>query len=383
MRTRLTRGVLTSHRATRVAFVVIIVFVTAQMGWWIYFMSRYVADVSANKIAGLEREAEALNLLLEQGAAPRVSAALAEQPYLHLVTGGRGVEVEPQALGDFLADQRRVIRMLAFEGPFFVLVVMAGLFVIARNLRAERELKRRQRNFLDAIGHEYKTPVSTLRLLIETMQIRALAPEKLQSYLHTMSLEVDRLERTGEQVLATARLEAGAEVSARGGAELTTLIADVLEGSRHAYEARGARLNLHAAGEPLPVEADPDDVATILENLVDNAIKYTPGPTKPVDVHLDRQGDWARLRVVDAGSGVPEGERTRVFERFYRVGNELTRTAPGLGLGLYLVGRVAASLGGRVRLDAGEGGGTVVTVLLPLSEPGAHQVRPAGAGAAA
>jgi len=357
---------LTSRAATRIAFGVIIAFVTAQMSWWLFFQQRYVSEVSTDTVESLEREAESLNQLLALGAVEQVDVLLSERPHLRLANDGLSVELAAESLGEFLHQQRRVVRMLAFEGPFFVLVVMTGLFIIGRSLRLERELKRHQRNFLDAIGHEYKTPISTLRLLIETLQLRTLAPAKLQEYLQSMRLEVDRLERTGQQVLATARLEAGAPPERREPHDLTELVRHVIARSRPALEANGARLDLTTSDGPLPVRAVLDDVSILVENLLDNALKYTPAAEKSVTVQLERQGNWALLSVEDRGPGIPDRERALVFERFYRVGNELTRTATGLGLGLYLVRRAAEGLGGHVEIDNAEQGGARVTIRLPL-----------------
>lgn len=357
---------LTSHRATRVAFVVIIAFVTAQMAWWIYFQVQFVNQVSNATIAGLQREARTLNALLQEGASEQVRALLADQPHLLLNAAGTEVSVDESALAEYRAEHRSVVRMFAFEGPFFVLVVMLGLFIIARNLRLERDLKRRQSNFLDAIGHEYKTPISTLRLLIETMQLRNVKPEKLQEYLRSMSAEVDRLEHTGQQVLATARLEAGTPMGGREQRDLSDMVDEVMARSASVLEARGAELELQLHAEALPVLATYDEITVILENLLDNAIKYTPEPVKSIGVRVDRAGRWARLSVEDNGTGIPENERANVTERFYRVGNELTRTATGVGLGLYLVRRAVEALGGTLQLLDGSEGGTLVTVLLPV-----------------
>lgn len=375
------RRAFTSRTATRIAFVVIVAFVTAQMAWWIYFQQRYVGEVSRNTVASLEREIESLNRLLALGAVGVVDELLLDRPHLRLAAGGGSVELAAESLDAFLTDQRRVVRMLAFEGPFFVLVVMTGLFIIGRSLRFERELKRRQRNFLDAIGHEYKTPISTLRLLVETLQMRTLPPAKLQEYLQSMSLEVDRLEETGQQVLATARLEAGAPPEHRELNDLSVLVHRVIERTRSVQEARGARVELVTGGGRLPVRAGLDDVSLLVENLVDNAVKYTPGPEKVVIVRLERQGNRALLSVEDRGPGIPERERALVFERFYRLGNEMTRTATGLGLGLYLVQRAAEALGGRVEIQDAERGGARVLVSLPLEASVAVAARAAEPGA--
>lgn len=374
------RRFLTSPAATRVAFGVVIVFVTAQMAWWVYFQATYVAEVSSDKVASLEREAVALDQLLAAGAGARVQELLAEQPQLRLNASGTAVEVDEEALEAFRREHRSVVRMFAFEGPFFVLVVMAGLFIIARNFRLERDLKRRQRNFLDAIGHEYRTPISTLRLLIETAQLRELEPQQLQRYLASMSTEVDRLEQTGRQVLATARLEAGSVQEPRPLNDLVTLVREVLSRESAVTITRGADLDVRLSADPLHVRATEVEMALVLENLLDNAVKHASLPSRRVTVRLVGAGRWASLSVEDDGEGIPASERESVFERFYRAGDELTRQAPGLGLGLYLVRRTVEELGGRVRLEAGAAGGARVTVLLPLETAAVTQRRAAQAG---
>lgn len=350
----------------------IIAFVTVQMAWWIFFQTRYVGQVNGSALAGLEREAGTLNALLQVGATDRVASLLTDQPHLGLAADGASVVVTQQAREALLREQRRVVRMLLFEGPFFVLVVMTGLYIIGRNLRLERELKRRQRNFLDAIGHEYRTPISTLRLLVETMQLRDVSPPKLQEYLRSMSAEVDRLEHTGQQVLATARLEAGDAPADPQEHELGELVRQAVKRSTAWAASRGAAIDLRISPQALPVKIESADLVTILDNLIGNSVKYSPGPIKPVTITVAQQGPWAQLSVEDAGSGIPEGERAHVFDRFYRLGNEMTRTAPGLGLGLYLVQRTVEAVGGQVRLQSGAAGGTLVTILLPLSPAAAR-----------
>ncbi|MCC6312146.1 MAG: HAMP domain-containing histidine kinase [Trueperaceae bacterium] len=346
---------------------------TVQMAWWIYFFSGYVSQVSHGTLDSLQREVEALNRMLDAGD-PGVIQLMATRPHFRFDGSGR-VVLDDSAVSQFERDQGKVVRMLAFEGPFFVLVVMTGLFIIARSLRVERELKQRQQNFLDAIGHEYKTPLGSLRLLVETLQLRRVTPEKLQEYLGTMGSEIDRLEHTAQQVLATARLETGAPHLAMERHELGALVRELAESALPGLGSRGGEVDVVTPREQLFVTADRSLVAVLLENLLDNAVKYTPGPQKLVEVRVRRAGAAAVVEVDDRGLGIPEKELRLVFDRFYRVGNELTRTAPGIGLGLYLVKRAAESLGGTVTIAARPGGGTRASVRLPLAttEPGADR----------
>lgn len=361
------RNPLTTPAATRVAFIVIIVFVTAQMAWWIYFQVGYVRQVNLETRLNLEREASAINALLEAGANEVAEELLAAQPILQLDGSGARAEVDANALHKALTRQRRAVRMLAYEGPFFVLVVMTGLFIIARHIRLERELKQRQQNFLDAIGHEYRTPISALKLMIETLQLRDVSSERLTTYLGAMSEEVNRLERTGQQVLTAARMEVAAPPRPEP-TDLSLLVKRVVARYEAAFAASNARIELEAPTVPVSVRATEDDVATLLGNLLDNALKYSKQSSEPVRVRLESVGEEALLTVIDSGPGIPPHERERVLERFYRVGNELTRESPGLGLGLHLVSRTAERLGGSVRLSQAAGGGTAVEVTLPLAE---------------
>ncbi len=362
----LKRRLLTSPAVTRTAFIVIIAFVIAQMGWWIFFQQRYVGEVSRSTATTLQREADALSALLSQGALTEVETLLANSPHLRLDASAARVVVDMTSLSAFTAKQHATVRMFAFEGPFFVLVVVGGLFIIGRSLRLERELKRRQSNFLDAMGHEFKTPISTLRLLLETLQLRTLPATKQQEYLRRMGAEVDRLEHTEQQVLATARLEAGSPDIRPELRDLSSLVRSVVERARSGLEARGAVVTLTGDHEYLPVLVDLSDVAILVENLLDNAVKYTPGAEKPIAVRLSRVGAAATLVVEDRGRGIPVRERQLVLERFYRMGNELTRSAPGLGLGLHLVYRTAIARGGNVRIEDVDGVGTRVVISLPL-----------------
>ncbi len=356
---------LTTRTATRLAFGVIILFVLAQVAWWLVFQQRYIGEVTRTTLHAWNEDLAAANAALER--TPEDDGLVAEllADYPHLRLSDERFVLDGATVDAFTARQQGFVRMFAFEGPFFVFVVLLGLLIIARSLRAERELKRRQQNFLSAISHEFKTPVSTLRLLIETAQLRSLGPEKGQDYLRRMGAELDRLERTSEQVLAAARLEQGRAPPVLEPLELHSVVQGLVGRARAGLEARGAKLEVVYSSEPLPVSLDPDAFSVVLNNLLDNAVKYTPGFPKLVTVRLEDAGDLALIHVEDRGVGIPEAERKQVFERFYRTGSELTRSAPGVGLGLYLVKSISEAMNGWVRLEANEEGGARFTVVLP------------------
>jgi two-component system, OmpR family, sensor histidine kinase SenX3 len=354
------------HDATRIAFTIIVVFVIAQVTWWIIFQQRTVHEAAEATQAAWERDvATAADLLARDPTA--LPALLARYPHLRLADGGTPrLEVDP-AVRRELADRGRASRtMLSFEAAFFALVILMLLLFIASSLRTERELKRRQQNFLGAVTHEFKTPISTLRLLVQTVRLRALSPEKQQDYLRRMEAEVDRLERTSEQVLSTARLEQATEPPPLTAAELNHVVQGLVGRLRPGLEVRGGQLEVRYSPEPLPVSLDAEALGLVLSNLLDNAVKYSPGERKPVTLTLERQGDLVLLHVDDEGVGLPPEERERVFDRFYRTGDEMTREAPGVGLGLHLVKTGTEAMRGWVRVaDGPDGLGTRFTVVLP------------------
>ena len=351
MRLPLKRPSSTSPAATRVAFGVIIVFVLAQVVWWIMFQHTYITDVTRTTLQAWEKDVEAANAALARAPGDEVLISELERDYPHLQLSGGRFSLDSSQVAAFRERQEGFVRMFAFEGPFFVLVVLCGLTIIARSLRAERELKRRQQNFLSAITHEFKTPLGTLRLLIETALYRALSSEKQRQYLEKMERELSRLETTSEQVLASARLEDGQTPTHLQAADLNEAVRRTIESLRGGLEARGAFLSVHYSPQPLPVSLDGAAFGIVLGNLLDNAVKYNPGRDKRVTVRLISQNHLAVLHVEDEGVGIKEGETRRVFDKFYRVGNELTRESTGVGLGLHLVKTMTEAMNGWVRCE--------------------------------
>lgn len=368
-----------SRAATRVAFFVIVAFVLAQVAWWMVFQGRALDVAARERAAAWARDVATANDLL--AADPGASAALLERyPHLRTTAAGR-LEIDPESQRAVEAATRSTQRMFAFEGPFFALVILGMLWLIAGSLRVERELKRRQQNFLSAVTHEFKTPIGTLRLLVQTLSLRPASPERTVAYLRKMETELDRLERTSDQVLASARLQHADAPPVLAAADLNTVVQGHLGRARAGLEERGAVLEIAYAPEPLPVSLDVDAFAIVLHNLLDNAVKYDPRPQKRIRVALHADGDLVHLHVDDAGPGLTRDERERVFDRFYRAGDEMTRTTTGVGIGLHLVRTIVESLHGWVRAEENpDGTGARFTVVLPRRVAAAEESAPSAGG---
>lgn len=244
------------------------------------------------------------------------------------------------------------------------LAVIAGLIVFVVSLARQIRLNQRQQNFIDSVTHELKSPLTSLKLHLETIRRRPLSQDQLAGFTEIMLADVERLDRLIDHVLEAARVDStrrphrfeAMPVRPRLEHAIATII------RRHDLPDEAIRL----VGDDAVVRTDPIGLDLVLTNLLDNAVKYSKEHVR-VTVRLDRQpnGDVA-IAVADAGVGIPRNQVRRIFNRFHRVGNELTRIRQGTGLGLYIVKETVRQMRGTIRAESpGEGQGSVFTLTLP------------------
>lgn len=220
-----------------------------------------------------------------------------------------------------------------------------------------------QRAFTADAAHELRTPLTALQLQLELAQA-ASTPEERATAHARLEGGIRRAIRLVEQLLTLARQEPGTRESTLATFELGTVAREVL--ARHAPLASARDIDLGMThDEPATITGDPDGIAVLLGNLVDNAIRYTPGGGR-VDVAVHAGDKGAVLEVADTGSGIPEAERDRVFDRFYR---RAGTGSPGSGLGLAIVRNIANRHGASVSLHDNPGGGLLVRVTFPPATP--------------
>ena len=360
----------------------------AELAWWITFNLRTSHAQQNASLQVLAREVHLASELIvrsarAQGASPTLPAEVLARnfPDLEWRSGetdhaalaalypGYGVYVRPRALADVLEEHDSHVRMFLSEGGFFLAMVLLGATLIFRTMRREVLLIRQQANFLAAVTHELKSPLASIRLYTETMQLREGTREARQRYLAAMRADIDRLEALVGNLLAVARLEAGQFVLHPIEVELGREVANLVRAAEEDMQARGAPLRLSPAAEALPVRVDPGALETVLRNLLDNAAKYN-ADSHGVEVRLGREGRLATVSVVDGGIGLPPGEADKIFQRFYRVGDEMVRQTEGSGLGLYLVQSLVEGSGGDVSAHSdGPGKGCTFKVRLRLHGP--------------
>jgi two-component system sensor histidine kinase CiaH len=357
----------------------------AELAWWITFNLRQAHAQQNTSLQHLDRDvhlASDLIVLSAHAQGPRADLPgelLARDfPALEWRSGttphaelaalypGYAVYVRPRALVQVFEEHDAHVRMFLSEGGFFLAMVLLGATLIFRTMRREVLLIRQQANFLAAVTHELKSPLASIRLYTETMQLRDAPPETRQRYLASMRADIDRLEGLVGNLLAVARLEAGEFVLHHIDLDLGREIGALVRSAEEEMRARQAPLRLTPAAEALPVRMDPGALETVLRNLLDNAAKYN-AEGHGVEIRLDRQGEHAVLSVIDGGIGLPPGESGKIFQRFYRVGDEMVRQTEGSGLGLYLVQALVEGSGGEVSAHSeGPGKGCTFTVRLPL-----------------
>ncbi len=266
--------------------------------------------------------------------------------------------------------ERRVAFMVI--GILFFAVIIAGL--VLNTIFLVREIRRneRQDSFLNAVTHELKTPIASIRLYLDTLQRRPLEEAQRQEFYSRMREDNDRLLATVEQILRAG--EAGAKglkrnLKARLPIDLRSLTQSCLEETvrRHHLPPEAVQFDDRTTGKPAHVLGDADALRTALLNILDNSVKYSPN-----GVHITTELSTPRfnnvtLRITDQGVGIPASHLGRVFHRFYRVGGTSLAKVKGTGLGLFIVRSIIRQHGGDVTAQShGEGRGTTITLQLPL-----------------
>jgi two-component system phosphate regulon sensor histidine kinase PhoR len=239
-----------------------------------------------------------------------------------------------------------------------------GTVAVFHDVSEIRRLESHRREFVANVSHELRTPLTAIQGFAETLQNEDLAPERRRQYVEVISRNADRLRALIEDLLDLSRIESGKRLLTLESVAPAPLVASLLRDLRPRVDAR--KLELAQFGSCPPLRADRRALEDVLVNLLDNAIKYTE-PGGHVEVRLSSEGTRGRIDVVDDGIGIPERERMRVFERFYRVDKARSRDLGGTGLGLAIVKHLVQSMGGEVYVAPSETAGTTLRVLLPLA----------------
>ena len=256
-------------------------------------------------------------------------------------------------------------RFLLLGIAVMVLFLLAGAYFIARAIRREMEVSRMQSDFVSAVSHEFRSPLTSMRQLSEILAFgRVPSEDRRHLYYETLVRETVRLQRLVEALLNFGRMEAGARQYRFEELDAARLVRSVAAEFEPQIAGCGRHIELAGTEAGCRIEADPEAMAVALRNLVDNALKYSPGqPVVWIEWGLDR--DFVAIRVRDQGAGIAASERKAIFRKFVRGRAAVEANVKGSGVGLAMVRHIVDAHGGAITVDSEPGRGSTFTMLLP------------------
>jgi len=242
-----------------------------------------------------------------------------------------------------------------------------GVVAVLHDITNVRRLERIRTEFVANVSHELKTPLTAIRGYVETLIGGAIHDDANNlRFLHKIEQQVDRLTAMVSDVLSLARIEATGEASATETIDWRAVVHSVVERYRDAGKLHDHQCTVEAADEPVAIGGDLESMTQVLDNLIDNAIKYTPaGGTITVRAH--NEDGFAVVEVEDSGIGISAADRGRIFERFFRADRARSRDTGGTGLGLAIVKHLVQGFGGEVRVTSELGRGSRFAVWAPAA----------------
>lgn len=255
----------------------------------------------------------------------------------------------------FVLERERKTRQYVSEGITFILVTLLGALFVYRATKKQIVLSQQQQNFMMAITHELKTPIAVTQLNLETLQKHELTPEQQKKLIKNAIFETKRLNVLTNNILTASQLESGNYKLYKQPVDLSKLAQESITDFKSRYPDK----EFITKFDLTTIIAGETQLLTILiNNLLDNAIKYSSkGSSIEVDV-LKKNGNVV-LTVSNEGEGISEVEKNKIFKKFYRPGNESTRTAKGTGLGLYLCKKITEDHGGNIKVKNNSNKGTI------------------------
>ena len=259
-----------------------------------------------------------------------------------------------------LAAKPDSLAMILGEGAVFIFIFIIGVYYMHKAIKGERKLHTQQKNFLLSVTHELKSPLASIKLYLETILKRDLDPAQQSSFLKNSLKDIERLDDLVENMLIATKIENQSYTFPKEQLNFSQLVNSVAE-----------RLQLHTCNsEVIKVSVQPfiflngDKFAltSVVTNLIENAVKYSP-PCEEVKVTLKQKGDQIYFIVADLGIGINDQEKSRIFEKFYRVGSEETRKTKGTGLGLFIVKQVLDKHQALIKVKNNNPSGTIFEVI--------------------
>jgi signal transduction histidine kinase len=247
------------------------------------------------------------------------------------------------------------------EGTTFLIVILIGAFVVYTSFVRRIRLSRQQNNFMLSVTHELKSPIAAMKLNLQTLEKHQLDEDKRLQLLSRCIKEANRLNDLCNNMLFASQIEGRQYKQAREEFNLSELI----EGIVKDYAIRYPRKFEEEIMPGCVITGDKVMLQMAISNLLENAVKYTPSD-KPVTITLHTRQNNAMLQIIDEGEGIADIEKKKIFNKFYRIGNEESRKSKGTGLGLYLTNKIVLQHKGRIIVKDNVPSGAIFEVCLPM-----------------
>ncbi|MEO5948080.1 MAG: ATP-binding protein [Chitinophagaceae bacterium] len=244
------------------------------------------------------------------------------------------------------------------EGVTFLILILIGAVFVYRSISRQLKIQQQQQNFMMAITHELKTPISVARLNLETLQKYNLDEEKKQKIIRTTLDETSRLDFLTNNILVAAQLESNNFKAEKEELDLTALLKDCIRQFSNRFPERNFVENIEGDTD---IKGDSLLLQMLINNLLENATKYSPKES-PISTTLKKNKTGIELQIKDVGIGIDQAEKDKIFNKFYRIGSEATRKTKGTGLGLYLCRKIARDHNGDITMTNNEPQGSIFAV---------------------
>ena len=260
------------------------------------------------------------------------------------------------------ATFRKKIMMVVGEGMVFITLLFFGITQLNKHQKKEADRANQQKNFVLAVTHELRTPLATIRLFLDTLRKRELPREKQIELIDDANQETHRLDQLVENILLSNRLEQSTSHLHLESLNLSELVNSTVE-RLHAQLLPKHELEKNVQAG-INLSADRMSIESLIVNLYENAVKYG-GEGVLLKVSLRKEQQHVEMIVEDQGPGIPSDQKERIFDKFYRIGNEETRSAKGTGIGLYMVKQIVSAHGGKIHVEPNEPGGARFVIRIP------------------
>ena len=317
------------HKSRKIKFIFIfywflLAYIIAALVWWYIALSKQNSQMAAYKIHILQ-------------------------------TKGQSSSTAYQLI---LQEKNRKTNQYIGEGAIFFLLIVAGAGFVYAAIRKQLAISQQQQNFMMAVTHELKTPISVTKLNLETLQKRKLDDQQQTSLLNNTIQEANRMNTLCDNLLLSSQMDAGGYQITKEKISLATFIPKIIEDCKIRYPFKVFESIIKTNAE---IVGDAFLLQIAIHNLIDNAIKYSPKDT-PIEIKAEQKKETIVLSIVDVGIGIAANEKKKIFKKFYRIGAEATKKAKGTGLGLYLVDKIIRGHGGKVFVQDNEPKGSIFVI---------------------